>query len=307
VNSFLGPQFGLEGIRKLLKVNKRPLTSLVAKPSMGMNPEEYSKTAYLAWLGGMDFFRDSDNFTNDELNKFEERLSFTIKAREKVEKHHGEKKVFIPNITAETRDMLRRTKKVYDHGSEHILINVSATGWGALQTLRDITDDLKIAIHVQNILPASMTRDPKNGISMLVASDIARLLGVDQLYIGSVIEGVNPMEKEILMEPEIFSKFTSHKDPRLKDEIYGLNSVMPVTGGGIHPGIIPELMKAFGDNDFVMHFCDTVYMHPDGTRDGSAAMRQAIDATLKAIPLKVYAKNHIELWESLKQWGSHSV
>lgn len=307
VNSFLGPQFGLEGIRKLLKIGKRPLISLVAKPKMGMNPEEYSKTAYLAWLGGMDFFRDGDNVATDELNKFEEKISFTIKARERIEKQHGERKAYIPNVTAETREMLKRVKKVYDHGSDHVMINVSTAGWGSLQTLRDVTEDLKVAIHVQNLLPASMTRDPKNGISMLVASDIARLLGVDQLYIGSVIEGGNPVEEEHLMEPEVVVKFTSHNEPRLKDEIYGLNSVMPVVGGGVHPGIIPELMKTFGDNDFAMQFCDTVYTHPDGTRDGSAAMRQAIEATLKGMPLKNYAKNHIELWESIKQWGTRSV
>jgi len=42
--------------------------------------------------------------------------------------------------------------------------------------------------------------------------------------------------------------------------------------------------------------------HPDGTKAGATAMRQAVDASLKGIPLKIYAKTHGELRKALEKW-----
>jgi len=43
--------------------------------------------------------------------------------------------------------------------------------------------------------------------------------------------------------------------------------------------------------------------HPDGPRAGAAAVRQAIEAVLKGIPLEEYAKEHRELARALEKWG----
>jgi len=40
-----------------------------------------------------------------------------------------------------------------------------------------------------------------------------------------------------------------------------------------------------------------------GTRAGAKSIRQAIDAVMKNIPLKNYAKKYKELSIALKQWG----
>jgi len=45
-----------------------------------------------------------------------------------------------------------------------------------------------------------------------------------------------------------------------------------------------------------------IHGHPRGTEAGATAMRQAVDASLKGISLKSYAKNHQELREALKKW-----
>ena len=40
---FRGPQFGIDGIRKLLKIKNRPITGAVAKPKIGWSASEHAK------------------------------------------------------------------------------------------------------------------------------------------------------------------------------------------------------------------------------------------------------------------------
>jgi len=60
----------------------------------------------------------------------------------------------------------------------------------------------------------------------------------------------------------------------------------------------------FMGKDVVIQAGGGVHGHPDGTISGARAMRQAVDATLKKIPLKKYAKTHEELRKALEKWGS---
>ena len=43
--------------------------------------------------------------------------------------------------------------------------------------------------------------------------------------------------------------------------------------------------------------------HPDGPRAGAMAVRQALEAIVKKIPLDEYAKTHKELARALEKWG----
>jgi ribulose-bisphosphate carboxylase large chain len=54
--------------------------------------------------------------------------------------------------------------------------------------------------------------------------------------------------------------------------------------------------------DLVMQFGGGIHAHPDGTFRGAIAVRQALEAYMRKIPLKQYAKDHIELKHALKHW-----
>ena len=45
------------------------------------------------------------------------------------------------------------------------------------------------------------------------------------------------------------------------------------------------------------------HSHPDGPTKGAMAFRQAIDAAMKGIPPKTYAKKHEELAKAMGLWG----
>ena len=88
---------------------------------------------------------------------------------------------------------------------------------------------------------------------------------------------------------------------RLSQSWNGIKPVLGVSSGGLHPGHVPFLIKNLG-KDLVIQAGGGIHGHPFGTQAGARAMRQAVDATLKNISLKEYAKTHVELEEALKLW-----
>lgn len=285
--SFKGPKYGTDGIRKLFKL-KRPLIGTIIKPKLGLRTKDHSQVAYSAWLGGCDIVKDDENLSSQKFNKFEARLKETIKMKEKAEKETGEKKVYMINITAETKEMLRRAKLAQDYGNEYIMVDIITTGWAALQTLRN--EDFNLVLHAHRAGHAALDKNLKHGISMKVIARLTRMVGLDQLHIGTAIGKMFETKEEVLENRKV-----------LIEEFYGLKPVMPVASGGLQPLMIPKLYKIFG-NDVILQFGGGIHWNPRGTIYGAMATKQALDATLKGIPLKEYAKTHQELKEAIEKF-----
>jgi len=291
VKSFKGPFYGIDGIRKLLKVQKRPLCGTIVKPKLGLNEEEHAKVAYEAWMGGLDIVKDDENLSSLSFNQFEKRIIETLKMRDEAEKETGEKKIYMPNVTAEIDTMLERANFVKEAGGEYVMVDIITTGWSALQNLRNANDDLRLVLHAHRAGHAAITKNPKHGISMKVIASVTRLIGMDQLHIGTAVGKMFETKKEVLENCNALTK-----------EIHNLNKVMPVASGGLHAGMIPKLIDILG-NDFIAQFGGGCHWNPKGTRCGAMGIRQAIDASVKNIPLKEYAKTHKELADSIKKFG----
>mgnify|MGYP001560520492 FL=1 len=217
-----------------------------------------------------------------------------------AEEKTGEKKGYLVNVTAETNEMIKRAQLVQDLGGKYVMIDILTSGWAALQTLRQA--NFKLAIHAHRAMHAAFDRNPEHGISMMVLADFARLIGVDQLHIGT---GIGKLEGSIQdvekLEEEIENKNIKAAKNRLEQKWGNIKSVLAVSSGGLHPGHVPFLVKHLG-KDLVIQAGGGIHGHPFGTEAGAIAMRQALDAVLKKIPLWSYAKTHVELEEALRKW-----
>ncbi len=288
LTSFKGPAFGIAGIRKLLKIPKRPLVGTIIKPKLGLETKDHAKVAYEAWYGGCDIVKDDENLSSQSFNPFEERLTQTLESRDKAQEETNERKVYMINITAETQTMLKRAQAVVDQGGEYIMVDILTCGWSALQTLRD--QNFKLVIHAHRAGHAAFTKNPLHGIAMKPIATVARIIGVDQLHVGTVVGKMSETKAEVIENIEA-----------CKSEMGFLKPVLPVASGGLHPRLVPALMETFG-NDFVIQAGGGIHGHPDGTVAGAKAMRQAVDATLYGKTLEEYAKRHKELSLALKHW-----
>ncbi len=300
INSFSGPKYGINGIRKIMKIQKRPLVGTIIKPKLGLNTKHHAQSAYESWIGGCDIVKDDENLASQKFNVFEERIARTLEKAHKAEEETGEKKAYLVNVTAETKEMIKRAQTVEDLGGKYIMVDIITEGWGAVQTLREA--GFKMAIHAHRAMHAAFDRNPNQGISMMVIADFARLIGVDQIHIGT---GIGKLEGDIkdieCLAEEISMKQVKATRERLSQRWEKIKPVLPVSSGGLHPGHVPFLMKHLG-NDLVIQAGGGIHGHPKGTSAGAKAMRQAVEAVMKHKTLKEYAKTHEELKTALKRW-----
>jgi ribulose-bisphosphate carboxylase large chain len=288
LKGFKGPQFGIKGIRNLLRVSKRPLVGTIIKPKLGLKTVDHAKVAYEAWAGGCDIVKDDENLSSQRFNPFEDRVVTTLDMRDKAQSETGERKVYMVNITAETELMVKRAEFVLEHGGEYVMVDILTCGFSALQTLRD--RGLKLVIHAHRAGHAAFTKNPKHGIAMRVVAKVARIIGVDQLHVGTVVGKMSETKQEVLENVEA-----------CKMPMAGLRRVLPVASGGLHPRLVPALMATFGQ-DFVIQAGGGIHGHTNGTFAGATAMRQAVEATLEGNKIEEYAATHKELKTALELW-----
>jgi ribulose-bisphosphate carboxylase large chain len=142
-------------------------------------------------------------------------------------------------------------------------------------------------------------------MSMLTLAKATRLIGMDQLHIGTVVGKMEgPMDEVVELNNAIESNFVK-PDRHLGQEWFGVKPVFSVCSGGLHPGHVPSLVRVLGP-DIVIQAGGGVHGHPRGTAYGAAALRQAIDAVMLGNHLSEYAKGHKELAEALKHWKGKS-
>lgn len=307
IKSFKGPQFGREGVRKIFNVTKRPLMLSVAKPKVGLTTEQHVEIGREIWEGGLDLLKDDENLADQDFNPFRKRVKESLKARDKIEKLTGEKKSYLINITGPTvKEMENRAKFVKDCGGEYVMIDIITTGWAAVNSVREICKDLKLAMHAHRAMHGAMTRDPHQGFSMHCVAKCARLLGVDQLHIGTAGIGklVGSKEEVIELEKVITANQYkgNNKEHTLDQDWFGTKSLFPVSSGGLHPLIIDKVMDKLGTN-IMLQIGGGLHGHPSGTLAGAKAMREAVEAYMAGIDLAEAAKKSSELKEALDYWG----
>ena len=306
IQKFKGPILGIKGIKKRYKIRGRPLTGAVPKPKIGFSALEHAKVGYETWMGGFDFVKDDENLSSLSFNKFHTRVKFLAKMRDKAEHRTGQIKGAFVNITAETEEMKRRADILHEYGFDYAMLDVVIVGTAALQTMREYLGDLKITTHAHRAMHASFTRNPKHGISMHFLAKEMRLIGLNQLHTGTAVGKLVGSKEEVKSLADILrqEKNGVKKGIHLDQDWGKVRSAFPVASGGLHPGLIPDVMDIYGE-DLVLLVSGGIHGHPDGTRAGAMASMQALDAVRDGLTLEEKAKKARELGRALEKWGHH--
>jgi len=303
IDSFKGPLRGIKGVRDVLKVQDRPLLATVPKPKVGMTSEEHAAAGFEAWAGGIDLLKDDENLSSQPFNRFEERVKLSFRKRDLAESETGDRKDYLVNVTSETREMVKRAKLVKDSGGSFVMVDILAVGWAALQTMREECDDLGLAIHAHRAFHAAFTRNPDHGMSMLMVAKLSRLVGVDHIHIGTVVGKLeSPLEEVKNLHEELTSTRFRGDRTTLDQQWYSIKPTFPVCSGGLHPGIVPDVMNILS-SEMIIQVGGGLWGHPMGGRAGARAVRQAVDAHMGGVDLQEYAKTHEELKVALEKWG----
>jgi len=306
VEEFRGPKFGVEGVRKIVGTsrNRRPHIGTIIKPKLGLSPKRTAEVGYEVAMGGVDFIKDDETLTSTTFCPIEERLTHMMKALDRVKDETGRTVLYSVNVTHDTHSMIERAEKMIELGANMIMMDVICCGFSALKELSE-SRSVTVPIHVHRAMHAAFTRNPKHGISMNVVAKLVRLAGGDQLHIGTVVGKMHGERPEVVATKNVcqMEKTEEAKHIVLEQEWCGLKPVFAVHSGGLHPGLIPELVETVESKDILINFGGGIHGHPHGSRAGATAARQAVDAYMKGIPLEEYAKDHEELRRALEKWG----
>ncbi len=304
---FNGPKFGIKGIRKMVDTlkSKRPHVGTIIKPKVGLAPKEFAKVAYDAWSNGLDLVKDDENLVNQRFCPWKERFELTNQVRDKAEIKTGEPKVYATNITdMDVNVMYERIDTVYEGGNKLIMLDVFILGMALTKKIVDYAHKKGLAVHAHRAGYAAMHRG-KYGYDFRILAKIYRLLGVDQLHIGT---GVGKMEGSPIYIKKLHEILTSRVNSVSflgffeQEWNKDIKEVFPVASGGLDAGKVEGIIEVHG-KDVVIQAGGGVHGHPKGSKAGAKSLRDAAEAISKGLSLEEYAKKSKELAIALKHFG----
>jgi 2,3-diketo-5-methylthiopentyl-1-phosphate enolase len=291
VENFPGPRFGIEGVRRLLKVFDRPLLVGMYKPCVGASPKTLGKMFFEMALGGIDAVKDDELLADPKFCTVEARLEESLKAKERAKKETGREVIYTINITDSPNKMYKKALKVIKMGGNALMVNTYTVGFAALA---DLASDPAITVPILThpAFAGSYYEAPLNGVSShLILGKLPRLAGSDMIIYPSTY-GKVPLVHERAVR-------VAHG---LTCPFYHLKRTFPGPAAGMHPGLVPQMMEDYGV-DVMFGAGGGIHGHPQGTIAGCKAFHQSFEATIAGIPLREAAKKHKELKAALDRWG----
>lgn len=251
---FLEPKIGMSGLRRLTNNYNKPLLGGIMKPKTGLSPDQMLDMTKQLVDGGVDFIKEDEILSNPAFCPLQKRIDLIANYQAKT----NNKFIYAFCINCDPYDIAHRVRMIFDGGGNGVHINIWS-GLGAYNTIRQL--DLPIFIHYQKSGDRVIT-DLENafGISWLVLVKLAALCGVDSIHNGMFGGYLDSDYEELVKTMEVLNS----------------SNVIPALSCGMHPGLVDRIRATFGD-DWMANVGGAIHGHPDGTRSGAAAMRQAID------------------------------
>jgi 2,3-diketo-5-methylthiopentyl-1-phosphate enolase len=290
-SAFPGPVFGLHGLRELLGVQDRPLLMSIFKSVIGHDLPNLREQFYRQALGGVDIIKDDEILFENPLTPLEKRVETCMEAARKAETETGQKLLYAVNLTGPTSQLASSARKAVAAGANALLFNVLAYGYDALHEL-SADAGIRVPIAAHPAMAGALYPSPHYGIAApLLLGKLMRLAGADLVLFPS------PYGSVVMPKAENLAVKQALLDPSLP-----IRPSIPVPSAGIHPGLVPLILRDFG-TDVVVNAGGGIHGHPMGTAAGGQAFRQAIDATLNGVPLQDAARDHQELNAAIAAWG----
>jgi ribulose 1,5-bisphosphate carboxylase large subunit-like protein len=259
---FKGPRFGINILRQLLGIPKRPLLCAPIKPATGLLPDEFARLVYEAAIGGADIIKDDELYFALPYAPLMARARSAVAGVRKAEDETGDKKLYFVNICSDLENLDHNLEVASQVGADGVLVCPAIMGASVVAYVRK-RSDLMVLSH--NAMITAMTRVPDFGMTLGVWSRICKLSGAD-----------------IIVMPTPYGTFGISET-----EFYDANSkaVSGEVGPGALPGFaggktilsVPQFASKLDSTDFAVVVGAALFEHPQGARAGAAAIRSACE------------------------------
>ena len=231
---FIGPRFGVSGLRKLLGANSRPLVSTALKP-MGSDAKTLAEMARSLALAGFDLIKDDHSLANQPWATWKERVTLISRAVKEANETTGGSSVYAPSLNLPFDQIVDAAHTAKDSGAGALLILPGITGF---DSLRKIAADDSIALPIQGhpAMLGSLVTSKSEGISHgIVLGTLMRLAGAD-----------------ITIFPNVGGRFAFTSEhclditERSREKLGLLKPMLVSPAGGMTLERIPEMINMYG-------------------------------------------------------------
>lgn len=290
-DGFQGPRYGIEGLRELLGVPKRPVVVSMIKPCTGATPADVGKLVHELGMAGIDWIKDDELLSDTDYNHVEARARQAVAALQDVYEKTGKRVVYSPNITDRPDLMLEKAKRVQDLGVGGLMVNALPLGWASMQMVAE-NPGIELPVLAHPAFAGVFYESHYSGIaSHLALGKFMRLCGAD-----------------IVIYPCAYGKVDIKREgyiriaQTLTAEFRHLKPTFPGPAAGVYHGLVPDVANDLGF-DFCISAGAAMHAHPQGAAAGVRSLVAAAEATVEGIPLRKAAESCEALGVALDLWG----
>jgi ribulose-bisphosphate carboxylase large chain len=287
-----GPQFGIEGSRRLTGVAEGPIIASIIKPSLGLTPDQTAEVVRTLCEAGVDFIKDDEKMMSPAYSPFEARVDAVMAVIRDHEQRTGKRVMYAFGLSSADPDvMMRRHDHVVARGGNAAVVNINSIGPGAMAFLRRRS---ALCLHAHRNGWDLLTRHPGLGFDFRAWQKIWRLLGVDQFQINGI--GAKYWEGD----DSFVRSFADVTTPIFSEA----DRALPVVCSGQWGGqAFATWARTGGTLDLMYLGGGGIHGHPNGPAAGVRAIRHAWAAAGAGLTPAQAAADCPDLAASFQRWG----
>lgn len=230
LESFTGPRFGVEGLRRLCGASRRALTCTALKPQ-GMAPAALAALCERFARSGLDFVKDDHGLADQPAAPFARRVEACQAAVQRANAATGHTCRYVPSLVGAPGALVAQARLARELGVQAVLVAPSLVGLGTFRALVD-AELPGMAVLGHPAFAGAARIDPP-----LLLGRLFRLLGADATIF-----------------PNVGGRF-SYSAERCQAIAAGarapwgtLAACTPVPAGGMTPDRVEEMIAAYGQD-----------------------------------------------------------
>lgn len=257
-----GPTFGIEGLRELCGVPRRPLLCTAIKP-VGKTVEELAADCGAFARGGADLIKDDHSLADQATAPFAERVARCQEAVAKANAETGGNTFYLPNLPGDPARLVERLAWVRQVGCAGVMVSPLLFGVEATAHLAR-GRDLVILGHPTF---SGAFFDADHGIARdVLFGEIYRLLGCD----GVIYVNVGGRFAWTLDQCQAVNE-------ALRRPLGSIRSAFPVPAGGVQAGEVGRHLERYGSETMIL-IGGSLYQQGD-LAAATARLREDLEAT----------------------------
>jgi ribulose-bisphosphate carboxylase large chain len=186
MKTYLGPKYGIKGIRDVLKLGAAPLFGAIIKPNLGLDPKETSEVAKNLALAGFDFVKDDEISVSPQLCPLGKRVQMIAKELDRASQQTARRMLYMANVTTDFATLEVAASTALNAGAGGLMIDPFCTGMSAIDYLRR---QFGKPIYVHRVGYGLSCLGHDYSVSYEVFNKLFRLFGADFSHVGGIWGG----------------------------------------------------------------------------------------------------------------------